>query len=133
MSAESFYDLTGWSTVVQAQSDDSQVRRTARERLLHRYRRPIILEFQSRANCSHLEAEELAHQFLHDCLQRDFLMAVDPARGRFRAFIKACITNFLNDHRDKENAEKRGGGKKPESLDETGEDGERRLDPPAGT
>src|SRR5262245_38947561 len=84
MSSASFYDQTGWSTIDRLKSDDTKVREAARERLLTRYRRPIILEMQSRERCSALEAEELAHQFIHNALQRDFLSKADPARGRFR-------------------------------------------------
>ncbi len=127
--ANDFFDQTKWSTVLRAGADDTQVRLAALERLLTRYRRPILLEFQSRARCAPLEAEELAHQFFHDCLRRDFLKDIDPARGRFRAFIKGCITNFLRDQHDKFTAQKRGGGLAPVSLDETYEDGTPRHDP----
>jgi RNA polymerase sigma-70 factor (ECF subfamily) len=130
MSALNYWDQTGLSTLVRAQSSDPKIREAARERLFARYRRPIILEIKDRAHCSELDAEEIAHQFLHDALQRDFLSAMDPARGRFRNFMKKCIANFLNDYWDKKRAAKRGGGREPESLDATNEEGLPIHDPP---
>ena len=53
----------------------------ALERLLTRYRRPILLEVQSRRQCGQLEAEELTHQFIHNCLCRDFLKTIDPQKA----------------------------------------------------
>ncbi len=124
-----FADATAWTTVIAARSGDEDVRLAALEKLFTRYRRPICLEFQARKRCSPEEAEESAQQFIHDSLRRDFLRAVDPAKGRFRTFIQVCVTNFIRDEWDKALAAKRGGGQVTHSLDETGEDGQRRHDP----
>ncbi len=124
-----FAEATAWSTVMAAQGTDEEIRLAALERLFTRYRRPICLEFQTRKRCAEAEAEECAQQFFHDCLRRDFLRSVDPAKGRFRTFIQACVTNFIRDELDKVNAAKRGGGQKMESLDETDEEGQRLIDP----
>jgi DNA-directed RNA polymerase specialized sigma24 family protein len=124
-----FAEPTAWSTVIAAQGTDEDVRLAALERLFTRYRRPICLEFQARKRCAESEAEECAQQFIHDCLRREFLRAVDPSKGRFRTFIQACVTNFIRDELDKANAAKRGGGQETHSLDETDEDGQRLIDP----
>ena len=124
-----FADATAWTTVITARSGSDEARLAALERLFTRYRRPICLEFQARQRCSPEDAEESAQQFIHDCLRRDFLRAVDPAKGRFRTFIQACVRNFLRDEHDKRFTEKRGGGATTLSLDETDVDGHRRHDP----
>jgi len=124
MAQPGFFDQTRWSTVLQAQAGEETLRLAALERLLTTYRRPILLEMQCRARCAESEAEELTHQFIHNCLRRDFLKSLDPEKGRFRAFIKTCITNFLCDlHRQKV--------KRPEqvSLDETDDEGHRLIEP----
>ena len=116
---QDFYPVSGWATILGAQTDLA-----ALERLLTRYRGPILLEMQSRAHCSSAEAEELTHQFIHNCLRRDFLKNVDPEKGRFRSFIKVCITNFLRDLHRRRKSE-------PNhiSLDETDREGHSPLDP----
>src|SRR5436309_272570 len=122
MAQPGFFDQTGWTTVLQAKGGTETTRLAALERLLTRYRRPILLEMQCRARCPEIEAEELTHQFIHNCLRRDFLKNVEPEKGRFRSFIKACISNFLRDlHREK--------AAQPSqvSLDETDEEGHRLL------
>lgn len=126
-----FADATAWTTVITARSGSDEARLAALERLFTRYRRPICLEFQARKRCSPEDAEESAQQFIHDCLRRDFLRTVDPAKGRFRTFIQACVRNFLRDEHDKNLTEKRGGGAATLSLDETDPDGKRLHDPHA--
>jgi RNA polymerase sigma-70 factor (ECF subfamily) len=124
-----FFEPTIWSTVLKVKAGDEATRMAALERLLTRYRRPILLEIQARRHCPPDQAEDLAHDFIHDCLRRGFLQDVHPDHGRFRAFIKACIGNFLCDVRDRETAAKRGGGQVPASLDETDEEGRPRHQP----
>ena len=128
MAQPGFFEQTSWTTVINAKADDETLRLAALERLLTHYRRPILLEIQSRAGCSESESEELAHQFIHNCLRRDFLKNVDPEKGRFRSFIKTCIKNFLLDlHREK--------ARQPGqvSLDETDEEGRRIMEPAGET
>ena len=131
MSHQFFPAQTAWSTVIEAKSTEESVRLAALERLFTRYRQPICLEFQHRLRGAALEAEELAHQFIHDCLRRDFLKSLDPGKGRFRAFIKTCIANFILDYREKAAAAKRGGGQAARSLDEQDAEGNRLLEPAA--
>ena len=42
---------------------------------------------------------------------------MQPAAGKFRSFLLACLKNFLANQRDRANAQRRGGGRKPISLD----------------
>jgi RNA polymerase sigma-70 factor (ECF subfamily) len=133
MSHQFFPAQTAWSTVIEAKSTEESVRLAALERLFTRYRQPICLEFQHRLQGAALEAEELAHHFIHECLRKDFLKSLDPGKGRFRAFIKACITNFILDYREKAAAAKRGGGLATRSLDEQDAEGNRLLEPAAAS
>ena len=126
MERPGFFDQTSWTTVLAAGSGDEAVRLAALERLLGRYRAPILLDIRLRARCDEGEAEELGHQFIHNCLQRNFLNNIDPKKGRFRSYIKACIVNFLRDvHRQKI--------REPEkvSLQETNENGLPLIEPAA--
>jgi hypothetical protein len=42
---------------------------------------------------------------------------VHPARGKFRSFLLACLNNYVGDERDKQLAQKRGGGIEIISMD----------------
>ena len=53
-------------------------------------------------------------------LEKGVLAEADPARGRFRAFLRSVCADFLANRCDRENALKRGGGRAivPLDLDE---------------
>jgi hypothetical protein len=124
-----FFEQTIWSTVLKAKAGEEQTRAAALERLLTRYRQPILRHIQACQGCSPEQAEDLTQGFLHQCLRLDFLSHVSAEHGRFRTFIKTCIKNFLRDQHVRERAAKRGGGQAPVSLDETDGEGNRVLDP----
>src|SRR5258706_15518597 len=67
----------------------------------------------------HQDAEDLAQDFISKMLDAKTLASFDRSKcERFRHFLKATLRNFFRDWWDKQNAEKRGGGKAQASLDE---------------
>ena len=62
------------------------------------------------------QAQDLTQEFFARLLERDFLGAADPEKGRFRAFLLASCKNFLANEHDRAAARKRGGGRAPLSL-----------------
>lgn len=50
-------------------------------------------------------------------LEREDFARADPARGRFRWFLRAAFEHHLSDERERERAQKRGGGRAPVSID----------------
>ncbi|MCP5521843.1 MAG: sigma-70 family RNA polymerase sigma factor [Verrucomicrobiales bacterium] len=126
-----FFEATVWSTILKAQGSEDTEREAALERLLKRYRGPILLHIQTVQRCAPEQAEDLTQEFFLQGLRLEFLKDVSPDKGRFRTFIKRCVGNFLRDRHVRESALKRGGGQVPLSLDQTDEDGRRMLDPAA--
>jgi RNA polymerase sigma-70 factor (ECF subfamily) len=124
-----FFEATLWSTIIKAKDGDESTRSAAMDRMLARYRQPILRHIQDCQRCEPEQAEDLCQGFLTQCLRLDFLKRVAPEHGRFRTFIKTCIGNFLRDEHVRASAQKRGGGQTPESLDATDEDGHRLVDP----
>jgi RNA polymerase sigma-70 factor (ECF subfamily) len=59
----------------------------------------------------------LTQAFFIHLLEKGSLAAVDPCRGRFRAFLRAACAHFLADQRDRDRAQKRGGGRAVLSID----------------
>jgi RNA polymerase sigma-70 factor (ECF subfamily) len=74
-------------------------------------------------------ADDLTQGFFTALLERDALAAADRDRGKFRAFLLTATKFYLSDQRDRENAQKRGGGAVLVSIDQRSPD-EAPLDPP---
>ena len=129
--AKGYFATTIWSTVLKAKEGTEASRMDALERLAGRYRRPIILHIQHTQRCGELEAEEYAHEFLAHWISKDFLRSVDRGKGRFRAFIKCCVGNFLIDLSRKRRAISKNPAGGMVSLDETNGEGVPILHPPS--
>jgi hypothetical protein len=114
------FGVTAWSTVLEANATEEEVRKSALDRLFQRYRTPIVREIQSRRRCHEGTAEDLAHDFIAVCLHRDFLRNLSPQHR--------CLTNFLNDEHSRRSAFKRGGGAPQLSLDESDSEGGHRME-----
>jgi RNA polymerase sigma-70 factor (ECF subfamily) len=71
------------------------------------------------------QAGDLTQDFFAYVLERDLFAKADPARGRFRAFLRTVCARHLADLRDRENAARRGGGRRPVPIDPL--DAERRY------
>ncbi len=63
------------------------------------------------------QARDLTQDIFAYLLERDLFAKADRERGRFRSFLRAVCAHYLADHRDRENAQKRGGGRLPLSID----------------
>ena len=62
-------------------------------------------------------------------LEKGLLAKADPARGRFRAFLRTVCAHFLADRRDRENARKRGGGRAVLPIDPVDAEGRYAREP----
>jgi RNA polymerase sigma-70 factor (ECF subfamily) len=61
----------------------------------------------------------LTQGFFVRLLRTDSFAEVSPEKGKFRTFLLAALKHFLSDERDRERAQKRGGGQAIISIDET--------------
>jgi RNA polymerase sigma factor (sigma-70 family) len=110
------FATTRWSVVLAAgnhQRDDAQ---EALTRLCETYWYPLYAYVRRRVE-SVYEAQDLTQEFFARVLEKDYVAAADPDRGRFRAFLLTAFKHFLSKERDKARAQKRGGGRAPLSLD----------------
>jgi RNA polymerase sigma factor (sigma-70 family) len=109
---------THWSEIIASRTQNLEKRQKALDRLLTRYRRPVILYIQWKQRISATEAEELAHEFIHHWIRAEIHRKASPQGGRFRNFLKSCIDNFLIGVARSKHASKRNGEGKSHSLDE---------------
>lgn len=105
--------------ISRAGDEESPSAAAALERLCGIYWRPIYAWLRRRGE-SPADAEDLTQGFLASFIARQSLPAADPAKGRFRTYLLAALTHYVNDQRDKARAQKRGGGRYMPSLDDSG-------------
>lgn len=128
--ASGIFPTTIWSEVRPGSSDGR--RAAALETLARRYQGPAEAFLRAALGLSSAGARELFQEFFVRVLETDFLARADPARGRFRAFLKVALRRFALDEFRKDAAAKRGGGREALPLDEelAGELGDARAGAP---
>lgn len=99
---------TAWTQIRQARDADTTEARLAWDQLIGTYWKPVYFQVR-RGGHSVEDAKDLTQQFFASLIERDALAAVDPARGRFRTFVRACLEHFLANERDARRAAKRRG------------------------
>lgn len=89
----------------------------ALDTLCRQYWYPLYA-FVRRHGTAPADAEDLIQSFLAHMLEHDAFREANPARGRFRTFLLACLKHFLIKEWHRRRTAKRGGGTPALSLDE---------------
>lgn len=108
---------TRWTLVLGASSLSAPAKRDALRALAEQYR-PAILNWFRGAGVTAADAEDLSQEFVLDLLEGRVLDGFRRRETRFRAFLQACLRNFLRDDWRRRMAQKRGGGLSLLELDE---------------
>lgn len=109
--AERQFPKTSWSVLVQARDGDSTEGRRALERLLSLYWKPVYCVIRNVWSKGNEDAKDLTQEFFAQAfLAGSLLQNYLPERGRFRAYVKAAVMNFLKDDAKAAGRWKRGGG-----------------------
>jgi len=124
---DGLFATTQWSLVLAAGDSQDPDSREALAALCEIYWYPIY------ALVRHLGsdpdyAQDLTQGFFTDLLERRFFKVAKRERGRFRSFLKTALHHFLSHERDRARAQRRGGGKRPLSLDFEGAESRYRLE-----
>ena len=123
MSKSPHFVTTQWSVVLSA-SQEGEVRGAALEQLCRTYWYPLYAYIRRRGNGPE-DAQDLTQGFFARLLEKHWLDGIENNGSRFRSFLLSALNGFLADQYDRATAAKRGGGRKPLSLDT--EEGERRY------
>ncbi len=92
-----WFHTTSWGLVVGARHDAGDL-----ECLLRAYWSPVYAYVRAKGYGPH-DAADLTQEFLSEIvLGRNLISKADPSRGRFRAFLKSALRNFLVDQHRKE-------------------------------
>jgi RNA polymerase sigma-70 factor (ECF subfamily) len=104
------FPTTQWSRVVSAGDPDSSAARESLAELCGAYWYPLYAFIRRRGHDPE-RAADLTQDFFARILEKHLLAEADPARGRFRSFLRAVCADFLANRHDWEHAQKRGGGR----------------------
>ncbi len=85
---------------------------------------PLYAYVRGRGKSPH-DAEDLTQEFFRRFLEKNSLLNVSPAKGKFRSFLLASLSHFLANEWEHARAQKRGGGQAFISLD--AHEGETRM------
>ncbi len=125
------FPSTCWSRLIADPDGDSAAVREAFETLARRYATPIAAYVRTRWAKTDDDARDAAQEFFLWMLESGFLARADPARGRFRGFLKRSLANFVHDLERKRRTAKRGGTNRVLSLDAGPQDVPLNLPDPA--
>jgi len=102
--------------VLTAREKDGTAAREALTSLCSTYWYPLYAYIRRQGSSPH-EAEDLTQEFFFRFLDRHSLGSVQPAAGKFRSFLLACLKHFLANERERAQAQRRGGRRPRISLD----------------
>src|SRR5437667_1622650 len=116
---DSLFASTRWTVVYQAADSktSSEHALSALSELCQIYWRPVYL-FLRRQGIRPHDAQDLTQSFFAELIENRAYAKADEMKGRFRSFLLGTLKHFLAHARDRDRAQKRGGGALPVQLDE---------------
>lgn len=125
------FQTTHWTQILKAAHPDAPSDNAAFADLYLAYWHPLYA-FARRRGLSPAEAEDIIQDFFLHLVSKQALSGLHRDGGRFRSFLLKSLDNFLRNEWQRAQAQKRGGGQRPLSLN--AEEGETRfaLDTPDG-
>jgi RNA polymerase sigma-70 factor (ECF subfamily) len=107
---------THWSIVAAAGRKQSPEASDALATLCRTYWYPLYA-YARRRLAQPEDAQDLTQEFFARLLEKDYLQAADPERGKFRSFLLTAFQRFLAKEHARAGAQKRGGQHRLFSLD----------------
>lgn len=104
------FPATRHSVVAGIASTDSHVRRVAFDALVSAYWRPVYKYVRLKWRSDRDDAADLTQEFFSRAFEKGSLARFDPARARFRTFLRVCLDGFVANERKAAGRIKRGGG-----------------------
>jgi len=86
--------------------------------------------FVRRQGQSAEDAQDLVQGFFAKAIEKNFVAAAEPEKGRFRSFLLLALKRFMANEWDRVHREKRGGGREIISLDEQNTELRYKAEPP---
>jgi DNA-directed RNA polymerase specialized sigma24 family protein len=103
------FPVTRHSIVASIRSAQADVRRSAFDALVGAYWKPVFKYVRLKWHATPEDAADLTQGFFLRAFEKDFFAGFDPARARFRTFLRTCLDGFVANTRKAEGRLKRGG------------------------
>ncbi len=117
---------TRHSAIQRLRADDESERRLAWDALVTAYWRPVYKYLRARWRLSAEHAEDLTQEFFARAFAQRFLDDYDPAKARFRTWLRLGLDRLAANEAKASQRVKRGGGVAMTSLDFVSAEGEVR-------
>jgi RNA polymerase sigma factor (sigma-70 family) len=127
------FPATRRSVLLAARDADPEVRRAAFGALVESYWKPVYKYLRAQGDLGAEDARDLTQAFFAQALEKGTFGRYDPAKARFRTFLRLCLDGFVANERKAAGRLKRGGGAAPLSLDFEGAEQELSLQGAAET
>lgn len=97
-------------TLVQALADDDeQVRRHGERILADAYWKPVYVYVRLKWRREPDDAADLVQEFFLAAMQKEYFADFDPARARFRTFLRVCVDRHVMKTDRRDGSDRRGG------------------------
>lgn len=111
------YPSTLWTAILGARDREAKDFRDNLDRLIRAYWKPVYWTLRTRWRRSNDQAKDLTQAFFLSFMEKDRLADVSPEKGRFRAFLRVVLDNFMRNELEAARALKRGGGARIVPID----------------
>jgi DNA-directed RNA polymerase specialized sigma24 family protein len=111
------FPATRRSVLERIQSGDPEIRRAAFGDLSEGYWRPSYHYLRLHWRLPAEAAEDVVQAFFAAAFEKHYVERYDPAKAKFRTFLRTCLDRFVQNRQKAERAEKRGGGQPHLPLD----------------
>lgn len=103
------FPLTSPSAVFGLRSDDPGQRRRSLELVANAYWRPSYKYLRTRFSMAPAQAEDAVQGFFERVIDDELLADYDPAKARFRTYLRRCLDHHAIDQHRRHTAARRGG------------------------
>ena len=111
------FPATRHSILQRIRAGGDEVRRHAFGDLVHGYWKPLYTHLRLTWRLEPEDAQDTTQAFFADAYEKKRLERFDPAKARFRTFVRLCADRFVQHRREAASRAKRGSGVRIASLD----------------
>jgi DNA-directed RNA polymerase specialized sigma24 family protein len=111
------FPSTRLSVVERIRSTDAEARRLAYGDVVEGYWKPVYTHLRLTWRLSPDDAQDLAQGFFAEAFQKSWFERFDPAKAKFRTFVRVCADRYVMNVKQSDGRVKRGGGIELVSLD----------------
>lgn len=108
--AGSRFPATRHSIIERIRAGGSDVRRQAFGDLVHGYWKPVYTHLRLTWRLDPDDAQDATQAFFAEAYEKEWLERFEPAKAKFRTFVRICADRFVQNRRQAASRAKRGGG-----------------------